>query len=325
VKKVYLATWGWKVSGVSMNTHSRDLLGALRSVGVDAEPMPLPSPWGFRVGGWVLPWAQRLLMNYPKHKPDSIVHHVNADAWRGVDVVTIHDLSPWMLNGRESQRFTYVFIAHRAKKIVVTTEGMKEDIQRIIPVSRGKTFVVPVPFTPTIAERRPLKYDALWVGGNSPNKCAIDFVWLAQRHPEQRFAMVWSKGTYNAYANAYLETMAAVTRNLTSIHREVTDEELDKLYRSSRMCVSTSLYEGYHAPPMEAYLRGCHVLLPEMRPYTDIYPDDVPFWYFPESTSSMDEEFMRALDTPLRPPDPRVVDMVSYENVGRKLKAVYEQ
>ncbi|MGA7861344.1 MAG: hypothetical protein WCB19_05750 [Thermoplasmata archaeon] len=284
--------------------------------------MALPSTAGARRGGFVKPWVRRILSEYPEHD-GGIVHHIDSDAWRGVYAVTIHDLSPFILAGRRLQRPAYRLSVRRAPRVIVTTKMTMAAIHRLIPVSRGKTFVVPVPHGPVVAGRGPELRDALWIGATSQNKNAMDFVRLAARNRHRRFAMRCSDGDRAETEGPKIILSALRLGNIELLRHDLREDEMDTLYRTSRVCVSTSSYEGWHAPIMEAYLRGCGVLLPDIPPYTEIYPRDAAFWYRPGEGDSMDRAFGDALSAPTPPPVEEVERLVSYENVGAKLVEAY--
>lgn len=123
-------------------------------------------------------------------------------------------------------------------------------------------------------------------------------------------------------ADAWLANTAMLADNLTMLPRQ-TDEQLVRLYRSAKVYVSTSTYEGWHAPPMEHYLRGGHLVLPRIPPYTEVYPDAAVFYYRPGSVDDMGRALVEAVEAPLRPPAEAVRKMVSLEGVGRKLLEAY--
>ena len=325
--KVALASQNWSSPMTSMYSYSTDVLHALRSVGVDASPLPIKSLVGMRVGGLLVPLARRTFLSYP-HEDGALVHHIDQDAWRGVDVVTVHDLFPFR-DTRFADRFIRSAIrtaVRRARRIVTDSQATLDELaQRFPSATRGKMQVVPIPHAPVSPERGPTQYDALWIGRNAPNKRLEEYVALAGRFPQSRFAVRWSRSPGRPQANEGLTRAISAAPNIQNFTEFLDEAQMDQLYRQTRVYVSTSTYEGWHIPVMAAYLRGCHIVIPRIEPYLSIYPEPTAFWYDPTSRPSLDAAFGQALQAPFRPPAAQVVDYVSYQSVGSQLKAVYEQ
>lgn len=322
--RVYVASHGWDKPTLSMYTHSRDVLASLKSVGVDAEPMHLYKAFHAQHGGFVVPWVQRIAGEYPAHN-GGIIHHIDSDAWRGVFAVTIHDLAPFVLPGllRKFQQPAYTMSVRRAKRVIVTTGGTKKLIEKVVPASRGKVRVVPVPHVPTVPWRSAEVFDALWVGATSWNKQPGAFIELARRNPKLKFAMRVSRGDMPEEEVARLDRSSRGLTNLAVFREALGDGDMDTLYRISKSVVSTSTYEGWHAPIMEGYLRGCRLVLPMREPYEEIYPRYCAFWYFPTGAESLDAALGDALSAGYSEPAPEVKWLASYGNVGAKLLEAY--
>lgn len=325
--KVRLASQNWSNPMTSMYAYSTDVLHALRSVGVDAAPLPIKSLVGMKVGGLLVPLARRTFRTYPDRE-GALVHHIDQDAWRGVDVVTVHDLYPFR-DTRFADRFIRSAIrtaVRRARRIVTDSQATLDELaQRFPSTTRGKMQVVPIPHAPVSVERQGTTYDALWIGRNAPNKRLEEYVALAGRFPRSRFAVRWSRSPGRAEANEGLTRAIDTAPNIQNFTQFLDETQMDELYRSTRVYVSTSTYEGWHIPVMAAYLRGCHIVIPRIEPYVSIYPEPTAFWYDPASRPSLDAAFGAALEAPYRPPSAEVARYVSYESVGSQLKAVYEE
>lgn len=336
--KVAIASQGWSHPGTSMYTHSTDVMAAAKTAGVDVVPMPLKSYRGARVGGLLRPLLQRTFNSYPRVNGE-IVHHIDQDTLRGVDVVTIHDLGVFhgvSLNNEFADRFFRSAIrtaTKRAKRVILTTESSKEDLARLIGGNYGvdkhdiypKLRVVPVPHKDVTNERLPQKYDAIWIGRNAPNKRVLDYLALASRFPDRKFALRCSRSPGRPALDETLERGLKMLPNMERITGNPTDDDLDRLYRSTKVYVATSSYEGWHRPPTEHYLRGGQIVVPEIAPYTEIYAPGYPFWFEPDRHGSIDHAFQEAIDAPCRGPDATTKELVSFRNVGKKLRAVYEE
>ena len=330
----------------SMYTHTRDALDAVRRAGVDAFVLALPSNRGARIGGLVRPYLRRKLAGYAGRDGAEVVHHISQDVRRGADVATVHDLYPFYdVDGRTSDAFFREAIRtalKRPARVVVTTEHTRREVAARFPEHAEKLRVVPVPHrTPPPGLADPVRYDALWVGRNAPNKNLPLYLALAVRYPALRFALRSSRSPDREALDREVAWKLAAARNVAVLPRQ-SEEGLDALYRSARVLVVTSNYEGFHVPAMEAYVRGARVVLPRIEPYLELYGGEGtvntywydpawierPFaWDFSRSLANLAAAFEEACANPTatRAPDARVVARVSLESVGWGLKAVYEE
>lgn len=312
--------------GRSGFTYARSVLLAARTAGVDSYPVTQPDSTGARVGGLVLPYLRSQLGGYPS-RPDSstIYHQVSHGARRGVDVATIFDLYPFRdptsSLARTIRQQLIRACVRRAKRVVTLTEAGAQQIASKFPDAAEK--LRPTGFAHEIPaevdrERPADALDALWVGVLGERKRPEVFAALAVRFPEKRFAM--RVGTVGWEPPGRPGNLRLLPR--------LTPAELDRLYRSSRVIVVTSTVEGFHAPAMEAYLRGARLVLPRVLPFTEIYPGGNGarnvHWYDPEAGPAGAFADALAAGT-AENPDPAVVESVSYRHVGERLRAVYEE
>ncbi len=333
--KVVLLSQSWENETSSMYTYARDLIGALHTAGVDAVATQGRDRINTRIGGVVVPLVRRALLSHRRSGID-VIHDISTGGlvYRGTDVSTIHDA--YLYNPRFTSRDDGLWVrrrvyrntlpitVRRVKAVIVTTEAMKQEVASYIPAARDKLRVVPIPHVPVDARRLKPLYDALWVGRFSPRKRPMDYVDCAYRNPDLTFAFRWSPSpiwTPSAKEQQYFDDC----KNLVQIP-PLSEAGLDRLYRQSRAVVSTSDYEGWHVPPIEGYVRGCRVVLPKHEPYTSIFPPNAPHHFDPSMVWSMDAALRAALaDTSPRVPDPAFVRALSFENVGKLLRAVYEE
>lgn len=326
--RVALASEGWPPypSDTSMFAQSQVTLEALQLNGVDVFPLPLRTNRSDRVGGLVRPLLRRTFGKYSVPN-GSLVHQITQNTLRGVDVVTLHDLSPFHEGGLANVFFRQQIrvAVRRAKRLVFTTEWSLREAARRFPRHGPKARVVPEPVRTPSPGMGPVEYDALWIGRNSPNKDLPMYLELARRFPERRFALRSSKSPGRAALDAEVAGILGRARNVVSIPRQ-TEEGLDRLYRSAPVLVATSRYEGFHLPAVESYLRGGKLVLPRIEPFTEIYPPDAVFWYSPEQgIESLVAAFREALEAPPRPPDPGLSARVSPSHVGSVLREIYEE
>ena len=345
--KVAIATESWPpyATDTSFYRHTRDVLAAVRLAGLDAYPLALSSNRGAKVGGLVRPYLRRHLGGYAEAGAGDLVHHVTQESRRGVDVVTVHDTYAFH-DTRFSDRFfrdAVRLAIRRAKRVVFTTQWSLEEAARRPEFAgmREKFRVVPVPHRTPPAGRSegPARFDAVWIGRNSPNKNLPLYLALAVRHPAHRFAVRSSKSPDREALDREVAWKLAAAQNVASLPR-LSDDEMDALYRSTPVLVVTSNFEGFHDPAMEAYVRGAKVVLPRIEPYLELYrggdaantywyePEWVerPFaWDFGRSLERLSAAFGEAHAARAGLPDARVVRAVSLEAVGEGLRAVYEE
>ena len=325
--RVAIASEAWnnpKTLVVTIYTSS--MMEAARSAGVDAYPLPLVSHYGARVGGLIGPLAQQVFGTYGVA---DLVHQTSLAVRRGVGIATVHDLYPFQGRRLADRFFVWQTAAalRRAKRVVVTTDWMRAEVARVFPKHRGKLRVVPIPHvTPPLDRLGHSEFDALWIGRLAPNKDPALYLRLAAAFPELRFALRGSSSPGRQALEREVESMRRRLPNVVAIPT-LSEERKDELYRSVPVLVSTSTYEGFHVPAMEAYVRGTKLALPFIQPYIELYGSEAPnvFWYPPRDLSALISVFRGALAAPWAPPSPTVISKVSYATVGAQLRAIYEE
>jgi glycosyltransferase involved in cell wall biosynthesis len=264
--------------------------------------------------------------------PNGRVTHVLIPwiAWEGADVVCIHDLAPSILGGVYSQVGDHYVraAARRAKRIDCASQFTRDLLaKRFGPKIAEKCFVTLIPIPPMPITRLPPLYDVIWVGDSCPNK---GLERLLAALPERRPAAIVVRLRSARHESVVGDWVGAARRRGASVtvFTDLSAGDLDTLYRQSRVYVSTSDYEGFHIPPLEHFLRGGAVLLPELRPYTDSYPASSVCWYSSDATrSQLRAKILEATDWPT--PQPGAVRAVacrhSYERAADTLVANYER
>ncbi len=337
--KVMVAAQGWDYPGTSMYTHAREVVKALETAGIEASSYAIHSERGAMIGGLVRPLIRGYLKQYPEHSSDVVVHHTSHDVLRGVDVVTIHDLYPFHYDQRViADRFTQMAIRRAcrvAKRVIVTTEQMRREMLATELCGADKIRVIPVPFEAIstsllidgLKPRLTDRYDGVWIGRYAPNKNFEQFVRLVWDFPGMKFAARVTQSPGRPFLGYSVGEMvnAGKLLGLLDLLPYLSDDELDHLYRGARVFVVTSTYEGFHAPAMEAYLRGTPLVLPRREPFVSIYGDAEGVFWFDGTDADLVKAFRKAHQLGSFTPDSRVVDSVSYSTVGTKLKSVYEE
>lgn len=325
--RVAIASEAWnnpKTLGMYLATNA--ILVAAQEAGVEAYPLPLASHYGSSVGGLIGPAFQQIFRGYGV--PD-LVHQTSLAVRHGVDVAMVQDLYPFQ-GRRVADRF-FVWqtrlAVRRARRVVVTTEWMRGELIRLFPqyAEKFRTIALPHEIPPWNRSVEP-RYEALWIGRIAPNKDPEMYLSLAAAFPTLRFAMRSSPSPGRDSQAQAVEATRASMSNVVALPR-LSEAQKDELYRSAAILVSTSTYEGFHAPAMEAYIRGVKLVLPFIEPYIGLYGERPPnvFWYKSRDLHSLISTFGDAHLAAGVPPSPEVLAKVSFSTVGAKLRALYEE
>lgn len=328
--KVQLVTSRRASGSNSFQINADRIRGALEAGGPDpVGQLFLANGTEARHGGVLRPAWYQLTHSFP---PDGTIWHATepSAALRGVDVVTFHDLYPFTVPGPMFRVFRWVTrrAARRARRIVVQIENVRNDVQHFLGSEAwAKTVVVPPPFETPSPGRMADKYDVLWVGSLEGRKRPD---WFLQqlttiRSPRLRVAFLCHRsgiGSEESVARAF--DAARQLHDVEWIGRDLSDGELDQLYRSAKVLVSSSLVEGYHYPVMEAWSRGTAILVPHSDLYLRIYGSRAGVRYY-DPVQSYVPQLLDLLQAGPFVPDPGLLESVSPPAVGRRLWAVYRE
>lgn len=281
-------------------------------------------------GGVIRPTLAHLLRSFPR---DGAIYHATEPntAFRGVDVVTLHDVYPFEARGVSFAVFRLVIrsAARRARRIVTQTSVIHAAIRRHLgEAAAAKTRIVPPAFPAPPPGRLAPEHDVLWVGSLDARKQPELFLdRLAERPgPRLRVAFLCHEG--GSPIRPAVEAALARARKAHDVEwteRNVSEPELDRLYRSSRVLVSTSTVEGFHYPVMEAWSRGTRVVLPRLAPYPETYGEVEGVGYYDPRSFAFGEELSEGLAAGPFVPDRRLLDSISFAAIGRRLSAVYDE
>lgn len=331
---VRLISDGWSTPGTSMHGYARDTLLAIRGAGVDAVAGAVPNySDGRRLGGTVGPVA-RCFLNGFDNPDDRIVHYAGwppngrrgASVFNVFDLYAFHDPDP----GAFLRRAAYRVMARRARTIVSDSPFIAEEVHRFLgSAARQKTIVVPIPFPePPSRARVPRTVDVLWVGAEGARKGLAFFLNETRRFPDISVTLRWSPVRRAGPRPETLRAMSSSARpNLRHLGGRLSPDEMERLYAESGCIVSTSSYEGFHMPIMEAYLRGVPIVVPDEPLYRGIYAGSEGVHYYDRLGSGarrLEATVRAALRAPEFQPDPRIREWVSLRHVGGALKEIYE-
>ena len=113
-----------------------------------------------------------------------------------------------------------------------------------------------------------------------------------------KLVLVGSRGERFAEIRRAVEASPARTR--IEILRDVSDSEVDRLYRGASMLALPSLYEGFGFTPLEAMARGCPVIASDIPALREIANDGA--WLLPPDDEAAWGDAMRRVE---RHPDLR--------------------
>jgi glycosyltransferase involved in cell wall biosynthesis len=149
---------------------------------------------------------------------------------------------------------------------------------------------------------------------------------FAESGIDQRLLLVGGRGErFDEVERAIARSPA---RARTQILREVSDRELDRLYRGASMLVLPSKYEGFGFTALEAMSRGCPVLASDIPALREISADGA--WLIPPDDESAWSEALRrviadpALGEELRRRGHERVQAYSWETTARRVCEVFE-
>jgi glycosyltransferase involved in cell wall biosynthesis len=280
-------------------------------------------------GGVIRPTLHHYLDAFPR---DGVLHHATEPntAFRHVDVVTLHDIYPFDVAGTHFSIFRGVIrsAARRARRIVVQTSGIRDDVRRHLgDAIAERVRIVPAAFPAPPTGRLPPAYDVLWVGSLDERKRPDRFLEglgrLTDRRLKVGFLCHFGASPIEPRVRAALAG-AQRLHDVEWLRTKLSVEELDRLYRSSRVLVSTSTVEGFHFPVMEAWSRGTRIVVPEHPPYPETYGRSEGVRYY-DPSEGFAAPLLASLGAGPFTPDADRLAAFSYEAIGRRLSAVYEE
>lgn len=160
----------------------------------------------------------------------------------------------------------------RAESIIAVSQFTKNDILREYPKAQKKINVtyeacdnlcrIPnIPPHHILEKYGIIKPYLLYVGNAYPHKnleILIDsFELVLNVFPDMQLALVGKEDFFYARLKSYSKT-----KNINGVHflGFVSDQDLDVLYRFTKVYVFPSLYEGFGLPPLEAMAKGAVIV-----------------------------------------------------------------
>ena len=337
--RVVLAVHGWYHPASQDDRYSEYMARSLQSAGIQFE----------KLEGWKLPHGRfsqlvfsttlRYVLDYVDR--NGVIHDLFGDSvFKNLDVATIHDLywntpqigmMPRALQVVQLIYQDYWRTLKRAKKVIVTSKFTRDQIGKYYGQEYlAKLVEIPIPCAPEKEfKKQSTQYDVIWIGSNLRRKSLLEFLKVIGSLPKQfRVAIIAKKvsgivGEDPRTIRDLVQALNADGHSVSFIERRLTDDELDDLYRNSKCLVSSSTYEGFHSPVSEAYLRGTHIVLPLSPIYSCQYSnEDGVHWY--RDREEMRDRILNAVEYGHFSPSCEIARKLSYANVGKLLKATYE-
>ena len=213
-------------------------------------------------------------------------------------VVTVHDLIhvlfPRSPLHKLYARFMIASACRRARRVITVSETTARDLRERLGVPAEKIRVVangvaprfrPLPAAEidvalaSLGVRRPY---VLFVGNDLPHKNVDTLVHAWQRLPSPRPELVLCGGGFARW------------RDRVRVIDRIDREELVALYNGAELLASTSLYEGFCLPVVEAFACGTPVLAPDAGAVPEI-ADDAAIRVSPRRVDTIASEMYRLL------------------------------
>ena len=244
----------------------------LRISAVARDPELVPAgvvPEALPVRSYAARLAWRLPLRLRRIKP-AVAHfqYIVPPAYRGVAVVTVHDLSYELLPELEDRFDGWALrrlvppSLRRAARVLTVSQWTKADLVRRYGIDPGRVVVTPNGVDPvfTPAGARPDIADyLLFVGALRPRKDPVTALEALALLPDHlRMVMVGPDKGELPRVQAAVERLGLGARVILRGH--VGRDELGALYRGATCMVLPSRYEGFGLPVVEAMASGTPVV-----------------------------------------------------------------
>lgn len=209
-------------------------------------------------------------------------------------------------------------IVSKAEHIFVSSQRVKDEMTELFPRSQSKVSVAlyGIPFDMAETKEKTRQNYFVFSGMNHPVKNVKFLV--------DAFLKFSSKKEYRNYKLYLIGTFAGYkkrSKQIYSFGQMSRDEILDTL-RKARGYVTTSLYESFNIPVLEALSQGCEVvgmdtaIIPELKPYVfNAYSED-EFIEMLEKVASGEKKKPKAAPLP---------EVFSWKKYVGQLQAVYNK
>lgn len=206
--------------------------------------------------------------------------------YQGIKVATIHDMAMHTMRDKYTfmQNVTKnILLKHtvnNAELLICVSEFAKNELLKYYPKVENKTIVIyegiEIPnfkiqdfeYELKILQKFGLNQEKylLYVGTIAPHKNILRLVRafskVCKEFPDYKLVIAGKKGWM--YQEVFLEVEKLNLERNIIFTDFIMDEDLEVLYKNSKLFVTVSLYEGFGFPPLEAMIRKVPVLVSEI-------------------------------------------------------------
>lgn len=263
-------------------------------------------------------------------------------------VITIHDLIinhfstgkastlplPFYYLKRLGYQYIMKHAVKKAQKIITVSQATKKEIVDHLKVSAEKIVVTYEGVDERLTKRPLLNRDKekyfLYVGNAYPHKNLERLIEAFERvvshSPDYKLLLVGTDDYF--YARLRAKVSSLHLEKSISFYKDVSDEELSRLYSGAAALIAPSLMEGFGLPGLEAMQHKTLVLASEIAVYKEIYKD-AAIYFDPLDVSSLHATILRVLENS-KSYDKQIVKGVqavekfSWEKMAKETLGVYE-
>jgi len=210
----------------------------------------------------------------------------------------------------------------KSDTIFVTSSRIKEELHVRYDYDKAIVVYPGIPFDMTDKTKTMVKYQLprpnyfMFVGMNHPIKRVDMLVNMFKKFREkEKFK------SFGLYLVGNFEQYEDPSNNIYTFP-SISREELKYLYANAKAYVTTSLYESFHFPAIEALSQNCPVIgsksaiIPELRKFVMSANDEREFMYWMQSI---------AYTTPQLPDQKELREMFSWEKTVGIIRSYYKQ
>ena len=217
------------------------------------------------------------------------------------NIITLHDLAfienPNWFNPKFAKWYKWLIpkIAKKSKHILTVSEFSKSEIMKHLHVLQSKITVLPNGIywnanAESLAKTRNRPY-ILSVGSDNPRKNYQTLIESFKNLDKNDYDLI----IVGKPSTVFNSNNPVNAKNVYWLNK-VNDAELIHLYKNATAFVSTSLYEGFGIPALEAISLNCPIILNDIPVYRELYQDLAQF--YDGSKDSLTKELNSLLGSP---------------------------
>ena len=202
-------------------------------------------------------------------------------------VITVHDMIyevlPEYFNNNDPLTLQKKLLVQHANAIIAISESTKKDLMNILKVEPNKITVIhhgidhTVPLEIKPVDGLPLNF-LLYVGERTQYKNFFRFANCCAKllNENDGLRIVFAGG--GAIKHAELSKMESLGITDYCVQMNVTDAQLNYLYKKAKAFVFPSLYEGFGLPILEAFKAGCPIASSNTSCFPEIGGDAIAYF-----------------------------------------------